>query len=274
MSVLKLAKIINTKEQSAKKYQEERWKRGFGCVKCGSIRAWKHRKLKNGLQKYRCEDCKHVFSDQSTTILRWNKAKIHSVAVIRHLASSKMSIRDIASEAEVNKNTAERLRSVIRKVSCDLYQSISPNSLSGVVEMDETMIGKHWFWGALERETGRAVVEMVPDRTEVTLDKNIWKYVEEGSSIMTDEWGGYNPNPRFFSHYTVNHSKYFVLPECRLIHTNSIEGLWRQLKRKINHFCNGVKLDNITTYINEYFYIKNCNQNKKPTFFPLYCEKT
>lgn len=256
------------------KFQEERWKRGFGCVKCGSIKAWKHQRLKNGLQKYRCEDCGHVFSDQSTTILRWNKMEIRSVAIVNHLSSSNMSIRKIAKEAEISRNSVERLKGRIRKIKVEIYKSQAPPTLKGAIEMDETMIAKHWFWGARSRNTGEAVVEMVYDRSENTLNRKIWKHIEENSVIMTDEWGGYNPNPRFFKHYTVNHSKYFVHPECNLIHTNSIEGLWRQLKRKINHFCNGVKLEHIQDYINEYFYIKNYDELQKPTFFPLYCNKT
>lgn len=92
MSVLKLGKIINTKTKAARKFQEERWKQGFGCVECGSIRVWKHRKLKNGLQKYRCQDCHHVFSDQSTTILRWNKRRMDSVAVVEMVPDRSESI--------------------------------------------------------------------------------------------------------------------------------------------------------------------------------------
>ena len=51
------------------------------------------------------------------------------------------------------------------------------------------------------------------------------KYIAEGSTILTDEWRGYSPHPRFFNHYTVNHSKEFVHPHDRRIHTNTIEGL-------------------------------------------------
>lgn len=278
MSVLKLSKIINTKMRSAKKFQEERWKRGFGCVNCGSIRAWKHRRLKNGLQKYRCEDCHHVFSDQSTTILRWNKIEINAIAAVNHLSSSKMSIRDIATESELNGNSVERLKRIIRKTRGTLYASVPRPQLSGIVETDETMIGGIWFWGAIEREKktrkGNAIVEMVPDRSEIILTGRLWKYIEEGSTILSDEWRGYNPHPRFFNHYTVNHSREFVHPYDKRIHTNTIEGLWAQLKRKLHHLCNGVKLEHIPDYLNEYFYLKNYAQPSKPTFFPLYCQKT
>lgn len=273
MSVLKLAKIINTPERASKEFQEERWMRGFGCVKCGGIRAWKHRKLKNGLQKYRCEDCRHVFSDQSTTVLRWNKRRIDRVAVVNHLSGRKMSIRDIAAESELSKNSVERLQQLIRKTRGVLYTSIPKPQLRGVVENDETKIAGRWFWGAIQRRGRIAVVEMVPNRSEPILTAKIWKHIEEGSTILTDEWKGYDLHPQFFNHYTVNHSKEFVHPHDKRIHTNMIEGFWAQLKRKLHHFCNGVSLEHIPDYLNEYFYLKNYAQPSKPTFFPLYCDK-
>jgi transposase-like protein len=273
MSILKLAKIINTQEKAAKAFQKERWHRGFGCLRCGSIKVWKHRRLKNGLQKYRCEDCKHVFSDQSTTILKWNKVRIEKLAVVNHLSKTNMGIREIAKESELNKETICSLKARLRNIRGEMYQSIMPKQLSGVIEMDETMIGKKWFWGAIERKQRNIIIERVPARTEEILTAKIWKYVEEESLLITDEWRGYNPDARFYNHWTVNHSKTFVDPHCRKIHTNTIEGLWAQLKRKIDRMCNGVKPENISDYINEYFYLKNCSQNKNPTFFPLYCDK-
>ncbi len=274
MSILKLAKIINTRESAARKFEEEAWKRGFGCVKCGSIRAWKHRKLKNGLQKYRCEDCKHLFSDQSWTVLRWNKARIDKVAIVNHLSGKKLDVRSIARESELNKNTVMKLATKIRRLKSELYEAMAPPQLGGIVKMDETKMGKDWYWGAIERGTNNAIVEKIPGRSEAVLSARIWKYIEEGSTIMTDELASYQPHPRFYKHFAVKHCEYFVHPECNLIHTNRIEGLWAQLKRKIERFCNNVKPEHIQEYINEYFYLKNHEKSKNPTFFPLYCRKT
>jgi len=274
MSILKLAKIINTKQRAARKFQSEAWKRGFGCPKCGSILAWKHRKLKNGLQKYRCEDCKHVFSDQSWTLLRWNKAGIDKVAVVNHLSRSNLDIREIAKQSELNKNTVAKLKEKLRKVRAEFHRATAPPQLSGIVEMDETKMGKDWYWGVISRKNNHAIVEKIPDRSEPILSSRIWKYVEEGSTIMTDELASYQPHPRYYQHFAVKHCEYFVHPECNLVHTNRIEGLWAQLKRKIERFCNNVNPEHIQEYINEYFYLKNHARNPNPTFFPLYCRRT
>lgn len=106
------------------------------------------------------------------------------------------------------------------------------------------------------------------------MDRKIWQYVEEHSTIMTDELASYMPHPRYFQHHAVKHCEYFVHPECKVIHTNRIEGLWAQIKRRIHHLCNGVKLEHIQSYIDELLYIKYHYLSTKPSFFPLYCKKT
>jgi len=270
MSLLKLSKVINSNNAAAKRFQKERWSRGFGCVRCGSIKAYKHRKLRNGLQKYRCEDCKHVFSDQSTTPLRYNKVKIKKVAIVTHLSkTNKLSCKDIGFAAEISTKTSFKLKRKIRTFHSDTFKKLKPKQLSGVVEADETYFNGNWYFGMIERKTGRAIVEYIPDRSSLTLESRVWSQLEELSTIITDEWKGYTINRRFFQHFTVNHSKYFVHPKFKAIHTNQIEGLWSQLKRRINRFYNGVKDSNLQDYINEILLLKNHCQSSNLTFFPL-----
>lgn len=269
MSLIKIAKIINSNMQASKAFRKERWNRGFGCVKCGSIKVWKHRKLKNGLQKYQCQDCKHIFSDQSTTVLRYNKLKINKIAVVNHLSKTdKLSCKDISLEAEISLKSTFKLKKKIRIFHSKVYQQLKPKQLSGIVEADETYFNGKWYFGMIERDTNRAIVQYIPDRSSFTLEKRIWSNLEEYSTIITDEWKGYMLHPKYFQHFRVNHSKYFVHPKFRAIHTNRIEGLWAQLKRRINRFYNGVKSENIQDYINQIL-LKNYSQTKNLTFFPL-----
>lgn len=273
MSLLRLARTIKSPQHAAKKFQAECWKRGFGCPRCGCIACWRHGWLKNGLRKYRCNGCKHVFSDQSVTALKWNKVRIDRVAAVRYLHGFLVSIRDSAEEAEIGKNAADRLRRVLRKTQGELFVAMRPKQLSGVIEMDETKIAKRWFWGGIERQTNLPIIEPVTNRSETLLSAKIWKYVHEGSTVITDEWRGYQLHPRFFRHFTVNHSQSFVHPQCKNIHTNRIEGFWRQVKRTINHRCNGVAFHNVLEYIHDDLYSKNRPPSEKASFFPLSCLK-
>lgn len=271
MSLLRLAHIIKSPAHAAKKFRSECWKRGFGCPRCGCIDCWKHGKLKNGLRKYRCRTCRHVFSDQSATPLKWNKVRMDRVAAVSYLHELPVSIRSCAEEAEISKGAAERLRCILRRTKGKLYVQGRPAQLSGVIEMDETKIAKEWFWGGIERKTNLPIIEPVTNRSETVLSSKIWKYVAEGSTVITDEWRGYQLHPRFFRHLTVNHSQSFVHPRCRKIHTNRIEGFWKQIKRTINHRCNGVAFHNILDYIHDDLYRKSYPQSEKASFFPLSC---
>jgi hypothetical protein len=65
--------------------------------------------------------------------------------------------------------------------------------------------------------------------------------VRPGSLIISDSWSSYNKISQLdknFRHQTVNHSLHFVDPKSGA-YTNSIEGIWTQVKRKLKDM-NGV----------------------------------
>ena len=122
--------------------------------------------------------------------------------------------------------------------------------LSGIVEADEAYIGgkprksnrrdvdhpKHArgrgtdklpVVGAVERG-GKVVAEPSPDVTSRTLGKFLWKHIDKGSLLITDEYPGYRGMNSQVRHATINHSKEYA---NGLIHTNTIEGFWGLLKR-------------------------------------------
>jgi transposase-like protein len=111
-----------------------------------------------------------------------------------------------------------------------------------VVEVDESKFGKRkyhrghkvegvWVVGLVERRPERKIVFVpVEKRDTTTLINLINKYVRKGSVIYTDKWKGYSRlNDHGYQHFTVNHSKEFVVLNT-YIHTNSIEGSWSWLK--------------------------------------------
>jgi len=60
-----------------------------------------------------------------------------------------------------------------------------------------------------------------------------------GTKILKDMWKGYNVIHRIlksgkpiYTHFTVNHSKNFLNPTDKKIHTQNIERLWRSTKRR------------------------------------------
>ena len=54
------------------------------------------------------------------------------------------------------------------------------------------------------------------------------------SIIFSDCWKGYDKLSELgYIHESVNHKREFVSSDCSIVHTNTIEHLWRTLKSKI-----------------------------------------
>ena len=114
------------------------------------------------------------------------------------------------------------------------------------VEIDESMFGNkrkynrgrvsegQWVFGMVERDTGRSLVFCVPDRQRETLvTRLVREFVEPGTVIISDKFSPYfNLNDVGYIQLMVNHSENFVDPYTGA-HSNTIEGLWSQGKRKL-----------------------------------------
>ena len=132
---------------------------------------------------------------------------------------------------------------------CLSYYIKNPIKIGGpglVVEIDETCISKRkynrgrlvsnqqWFFGGVERGSGRCFIIPVERRDAATLLPIIQDYILPGSTIMSDLWAAYfnvNSLPELYTHLTVNHSVEFVNPDTGA-HTQTIEVKWIRLKRR------------------------------------------
>ena len=76
---------------------------------------------------------------------------------------------------------------------------------------------------------------IVPNRKAETLLSIIYEVVAENSTIVHDSWNSYNRITDFESKkyrtQRVNHKYNFADPDTGA-HTNKIEGLWSQFKKK------------------------------------------
>lgn len=155
---------------------------------------------------------------------------------------------------------------------CGQYFVHHPIHIGGegvIVEIDETVITKRkynkgqlraeqqWFFGGVERDSGRCFLVPVERRNASTLLPIIQKYILPGSIIMSDQWKAYgkiNELPEIYDHYTVNHSKNFVDPESGA-HTQTIEGTWSQFKSRHKEE-KGTARTLFLSYINQFVWRK------------------
>ena len=97
----------------------------------------------------------------------------------------------------------------------------------------------NWVVGLVERATGKCWMEIVRHRDAATLEQIILAHVLPGTVVMTDAWGGYVNVPRLnngvFVHEVVVHAHNFVDPDRPDVHTQTIEGMWMQVKRQLRY---------------------------------------
>ena len=89
------------------------------------------------------------------------------------------------------------------------------------------------FWRS-EQVTGRLFMSLCPDnkRTRKALWPLIQANVAPKTMLHTDGWRAYRRLPELgYGHRWVDHSKNYVDPSDRSLHTNQIEGLWNKFKK-------------------------------------------
>lgn len=143
----------------------------------------------------------------------------------------------------------------------------------GVVEIDESCF-KHgttsrsknqpekWVFGLYERERKLTYMEVVTKRTAGILLPIIEKVCERGTTIVSDQWPAYNKLAEIgFPHYTVDHSRFFVNPTSREIHTQNIENSWCWAKYEIKR--QNRKLSNLQKYLHVYCWKRQFKSDNK-----------
>jgi len=176
--------------------------------------------------------CGNRVSLRSGTFFAWSKLTIFQILGFSHMWARGLKLVDAMHELDIKKwDTACDWASFCREVCLDAYMNHS-SKLGGpdrTVEIDESKFGRRkyhrghrvdgcWVFGGVEKESGRVFMEVVENRKAETLIPLLEKWVEKGTTVISDCWKAYEG----FEHLKVNHSLNFKDPETGA-HTNSIE---------------------------------------------------
>jgi len=148
------------------------------------------------------------------------------------------------------------------------------DKLSGEIEADETMIGglarnmhkgkralkitgtggkdKTLVMGILERG-GKVRTKVIANRKKTTVQKELRKHVEAGSSIYTDALKSYEGLSEF-QHGIIDHAIAYVDGK---IHTNGLENFWSLVKRGLKGTYISVEPFHLFRYLDEQVYRYN-----------------
>ena len=197
----------------------------------------------------------------NSTIFDCRDIDVGKAVLIIFLLIMNQTNSNIADLTNIDKKVIRRITGNIRNLISNYYIRNLPK-FRGVVEIDEscfrTVISKpgkpkadKWVFGIYERERKLVYMEMVKNRTSENLLPIIRKICEMGTTVISDQWSAYQKLTELgFPHYTVDHSRFFVNPSSREIHTQNIEISWcwakywvkrhkkvKELQDMLNTFC-------------------------------------
>lgn len=240
--MINIAKVPSESQIMAK-FRAVAFPRGIKCPKCRRRYDYKVE------GRYFCKRCRYKFSLKTILGFKGSKLSWQTLWVLLECWLSELSPQDTEAITGLPHTT-------VRRWFRRLAQRLPPVShqLKGTVEMDEAFIGKRKYGnqviilGALERTTGKVMLQLETDREQGTLDRFILKNIKPGALVWTDAWSGYDHLTEFFGygHEVVNHSLGSFGP------TNRIENVWMRLRRFIRKVYHHVWREHFPRVLKEF----------------------
>ena len=237
------------------------------CPKCGVVEPSYYRVRSR--KCYECKDCGNQIHPLGSTIFHKSSTSLRDWFYVIYLFSvskNGVSAKEVERHLGVTYKTAWRIAKQVRALMAQGGNS----PLSGVVETDETYVGgrnkgrgsnftnKEVVFGMVERG-GRVKAEHVKGAGARVLLPRLRDGIAPGTVVYSDQAQVYRTLHRIgYYHDSVNHS---VGEYGRgIVHTNTIEGFWSQLKRSVDGTYHCVSAKYLQLYLNEFVYRYNHRQ--------------
>jgi transposase-like protein len=242
-------------------------------------------------RRFKCKECWKQFTVKMGTLLEDSPISLTKwLPALWMLVNDKNGISsyELAKALGITQKSAwfvlHRLRTALQMNS---FGKIGGSG--GPVEVDETFVGgrianmhksrkakmqqirgdkqlkgdhmnKAIVMGLLDRELRQVRAKVVPNVRRDTLQNEVLREVEHGSTVYTDEWIGYNALHQQFVHDVVNHVEGYVEGQ---VYTNSIENFWSLLKRTLKGTYVAVEPYHLTKYVDEQVFRFNHRGGKR-----------
>lgn len=263
---------------AARKHLESiRWPNGPVCPHCGAadrITKLQGKSHRHGL--YECGHCRDQFTVTVGTVFERSKVSLDKwlfAAALMAASKKGVSSKQIERMVGVTYKTAwfmtHRLREAMKPSAGGMF-----GGTSGIVEADETFIGKKPGYNKPKQDRGYAHKEAifslverngsvrswhVPDVTAATLKDKLQKHVRKDVHLMTDNAGQYRKTRVDFpKHETVNHFRGEYVRG--VVHTNTIEGFFGIFKRGMLGIYQHVSSHHLERYATEFDFRYNLRE--------------
>lgn len=223
--------------------RRELFSKGIKCPRCRKRYSFKTN------DRYYCKKCRYKFSLKSLLPFKASKLSIPELWLLLHCFLKQLSFQDTEHMTELSHVTIRRWFRRFSNLIPEQYLE-----LQGLVEMDEAFVGKQKFnnqtivLGAVERGTGKTVLEVAENRETGSLDRFILRYIKQGSFLFTDGYNGYEHITEFFGygHESENHSAWEIGK------TNHIENRWMRIRRFIRKVYHHIWKEHLPRVLKEF----------------------
>lgn len=259
---------FGTKESCMLHLANLKWQDGYSCRKCGSFRFIRGKQL----YSQRCKACGYDESPTAHTLFHKVKFGIENAfEMLYDIATSTKGANSIwlGERFEVKQTTAWLFR---RKVQTSMVSS-GQNPLDGDVHVDEFEIGtpKKGEQGRSKSEKkirivialesrgdkcGRGYAQVIEDFSAKSLRSIFDEHISNQANILADKWPGYSPLKQeypYLAQKLSNKGKNFPMLHFQIRN-------FKNWLRGMHSYCNS---ENITDYINEYFFRFNRRNHRK-----------
>ena len=258
------------------------------CEKCGQ--PCTYREIESGVRVWRCNTlikipktkkkkrCEWSMSETKGTFLQQARIPAWKIVLfVNHFLQKMWSHDVVIHNLGITMKTSVDWRSFCSEVTESWFDFQEPIGGGGLeVEIDETLLTRRkyergrflhrvWLFGGIERASKRRFVVALnregkfgTRRDKKTLVPIIQKFIKPGSVIYSDFWKSYErlaELPQGYRHHRINHSKNFVDPQQKHIHTQNIERLWRDIKEYVKR--PGIRAEYLSQYLARYMFIKS-----------------
>jgi transposase-like protein len=240
-----------------------KWESGFVCTSCGHDAAWKIVARKAA----RCKKCQKQISITAGTILQDRHISLRLLfQAIWYVVSNKNGVSALGLQSVLGLGSYRTAWTWLHKLRRAMVRP-GRDKLSGVVEIDETLVGgsgsgkrgrgaekKELVLVAVEdtdeKGLGRVRLKHIPDASAKTLKVAITEMVETGSTIRTDGWKSYLWLEKAgYNHVILSHSE----AEPGIDPTPKVHRVASLLKRwLLGTHQGGQQISHLKYYLDEY----------------------